>query len=88
MLPYQERVVTERKELNEKLEKLEIFLHQSNKVFSNLPRDEQFRLQKQYGCMREYLKVLDERIAAFEPTTKVQVKAGDNDSGEVIVQKV
>jgi len=65
MKPYQERVVKERAELDEKLEKLNAF--GTSDFFSSLPLDEQQRLIRQSKIMDQYSVVLGERIAAFEP---------------------
>jgi hypothetical protein len=63
MQPYQERVVAERDELHEKIEKLAIFL--DTPTYQNLPQPEQQRLLQQLVHMNDYLAVLDERTAAF-----------------------
>lgn len=63
MQPHQERVVTEKKELDEKIEKLKAFF--DNPIYLNVPEAEGIRLQKQFGSMEEYSKILGERIAAF-----------------------
>lgn len=63
MQPHQERVVAEKKDLDEKLSKLEAFF--SNPTFGKLPVDEQARLSKQASLMHQYSEVLGERIAAF-----------------------
>lgn len=63
MAPHQERVIAERDELSEKLDKLRTFL--TSMIFTSLPRDEQRRLTRQTLIMSDYLDVLDERIAAF-----------------------
>lgn len=65
MAPHQERVVTEKAELDEKLTKLTAFTTMQNQVFAGLPREEQARLIKQRGIMEQYSAVLGERIAAF-----------------------
>lgn len=61
--PYQERVVVEKRELDEKLVKLDSFLE--GPVFFHLPVDERSRLSSQYGVMQEYSRILGERIGAF-----------------------
>ncbi len=63
MPPHQERVVTERDELDEKLHKLEVFLQGT--LYASLPEGEKTRLVMQQGFMAGYLQVLNERIAAF-----------------------
>jgi hypothetical protein len=63
MQDYQRRVVTERRELSEKMDKLEQFL--LGDAYLNLPGAEQNRLVRQVLIMSDYRDVLDERIAAF-----------------------
>lgn len=64
MQPHQQRVVDEKSELDEKLEKLEKFIHE-NDFFQKLPSDEQERMCRQQNAMKKYSEVLGERIAAF-----------------------
>lgn len=61
--PHQQRVVDEKRELDEKREKLGAFKH--TPVFEKLPRQEQERLNTQAHIMTMYSAVLGERIAAF-----------------------
>ena len=63
MEPHQERVVVEKKELDEKLEKLMAFI--GGPVFLTLDRYEQDRLHRQSDLMDKYSGVLAERIEAF-----------------------
>lgn len=63
MQPHQERVVTERNDLAEKVQKLGIFLEGA--MFPGLPEDEKARLREQYQHMLSYRNVLEKRIAAF-----------------------
>ena len=63
MQPHQERVVTEKKELDEKIDKLKVFL--LGETFSTLPEDEQMRLIDQKNVMQQYSEILRARIAAF-----------------------
>lgn len=63
MQPHQQRVVTERDELAEKLTKLNSFI--GGQIFNGLPADERVRLAKQAGLMKDYLDILNERIEAF-----------------------
>jgi hypothetical protein len=63
MQPHQERVVAEKKELDDKLSKLNAFL--TGTTFSTLPEDERQRLQRQSKLMGQYSGVLGERITAF-----------------------
>lgn len=63
MMAHQERVIEERRELVEKLEKLKAFF--SSPVYDKLETDEQARLQEQSVYMDQYAEVLQRRIAAF-----------------------
>jgi len=63
MQPHQQRVVEEKNELSEKLDKLETF--EGGQIYSNLPPAEQSRLARQLLIMKLYEQVLSERIAAF-----------------------
>ncbi len=63
MPPHQQRVVTERDELTEKITRLAVFM--DGEVFSGLPRDEQYRLHIQHGFMVAYCDVLEDRIDHF-----------------------
>jgi hypothetical protein len=62
----QERVVAEKQELDEKLEKLLAFIGDGKgPIFSTLVTEEQERLTTQARIMREYSDILTDRIAAF-----------------------
>lgn len=63
MQPHQERVVEEKRELDEKLARLAEF--GKGELFAGLPAEEQGRLNRQHSIMEDYSKVLGERIAAF-----------------------
>jgi hypothetical protein len=63
MAPHQQRVVQEKKELDEKLAKLDEFGRTD--FYKTLPADEQGRLNRQHSMMEEYSRILGERIAAF-----------------------
>jgi hypothetical protein len=63
MQPHQERVVTEKKELDEKIDKLSVFI--KGDIYKALPGAEQMRLNVQLQAMNGYSNVLGERIAAF-----------------------
>lgn len=63
MLPHQERVVTEKNELEDKVTKLVAFFETD--FFSKIDKDEQERLKRQSGFMQSYLEVLEERISNF-----------------------
>jgi hypothetical protein len=62
MKPYQERVVQEKKELDERMERLRQFI--GTDAFDALDHDEQVRLEKQLDVMHDYSGILAERIAA------------------------
>lgn len=64
MLPHQQRVVDEKKELDKKLGKLKAFI-ETNTRFAGLPVDERRRLNRQCDVMAEYSSILSQRIAAF-----------------------
>jgi hypothetical protein len=63
MAPHQQRVVTEKEELDDKLTKLKAFF--GTELFAGLGDDEMDRLQRQADHMGAYSDVLGERIAAF-----------------------
>lgn len=63
MLPYQERVVAEKSELDERLAKLDAFGRTES--FASLPSEEQGLLNRQHSVMEEYSRILGERIAVF-----------------------
>ena len=64
MQPHQERVVAEKSELDDKLNKLKAFIMESP-IFKALPAEEQKRLNRQHDVMLEYSNILGERIEAF-----------------------
>ena len=64
MHEFQIRVINEKKELDEKINKLKDFII-NNPIFKTLLKEEQSRLNKQYDIMVEYSKILSERINAF-----------------------
>ena len=63
MKPYQERVVTEKKELDEKISKLESFL--VSPAYEELSQENQYLLDKQHLNMKEYSTILSLRIKGF-----------------------
>lgn len=65
LLPHQQRVVEERDELADRLQKLTAFL--DTPTFDALPKAERHRLAQQQAVMRHLAAVLKERIEAFEP---------------------
>jgi crAss001_48 related protein len=64
MLPHQERVFVESKELREKLMKLTAFIS-GNEAFGKLDAKGQSLLLEQREVMRQYLDILCERIDRF-----------------------
>jgi hypothetical protein len=63
MAPYQERVVTEKTELDEKLTNLGTFF--DTDLFKNLDSEEQARMAEQWYAMKRYSDILGARIASF-----------------------
>jgi len=63
-LPHQQRVLDEKKALDEKVKALIAFIDTSP-VFETLDIAEQMRLREQSEIMWEYSEVLGQRIAAF-----------------------
>lgn len=63
-LPHQQRVVDERKDLNEKVMKLNAFVGE-NPIFETLDIDEQNDLRNQLDVMFQYQELLDSRISRF-----------------------
>ena len=64
MKDYQQRVVDEKIELDEKRQKLTAFY--STPMFHSLPESEQSRLLRQGVAMRTYSEILGERIEEFK----------------------
>ena len=63
LAPHQQRVVDEKRDLDDKREKLNNF--KNTDLFASLPGREQERLNTQAHIMTMYSEVLGERIAAF-----------------------
>lgn len=63
MKPHQQRVVTEKTELDDKLQKLTAFI--GGGTYRTLASAEQSRLNRQLEAMTLYTNILAERIAAF-----------------------
>lgn len=63
MQPHQERVVTEKTQLNERRQKLVAFI--GGDTYRTLDKVEQSRLNRQLEAMTLYENILGERIAAF-----------------------
>jgi len=64
MLPYQQRVVDEKAELDTKAKALSNFIG-LNPAFESIDPEEQERMKEQCEIMWEYSEVLGKRIAAF-----------------------
>ena len=64
--PWQERVVEEKEQLAERLNKLNAFL--GSETALGLPFDERCLLVRQASVMKQYLDVLLDRIARFFET--------------------
>ena len=65
LAPHQQRVVDEKRDLDEKLAKLTAFLR--TEIFLGLEARERERLTAQRGAMALYSSILGERIAAWGP---------------------
>ena len=63
MQPHQQRVIDEKRELDDKISRLVPFL--SSDTFKTIPPAEQGRLKRQSRIMQEYADVLGERIGEF-----------------------
>lgn len=63
MKPYQERVIEEKRDLDEKAHRLSDFLASTEKPL--LPREELSLLRVQHAIMDAYAEVLAERISHF-----------------------
>jgi hypothetical protein len=66
--PFQQRVIDEKCELDEKLAKLNTFI--KSDTFQGLDRIEQLLLRRQLWVMQEYSKTLELRIKRFSITDK------------------
>lgn len=64
MQPHSWRVIEEKKDLDEKIEKLDAFIH--GDTYPTLEEVERMRLMRQFCHMKDYSNVLGERIAAFK----------------------
>jgi hypothetical protein len=63
LAPHQTRVLNERADLAEKIERLDSFL--KCETFQTIGLNDQLLLKEQRYHMREYLSILDRRIALF-----------------------
>lgn len=64
MQPFQQRVVDEERDLNDKIEKLTAFI--PTELFKRLPPAEQDRMKNQLMYMGRYASILRQRIEAFD----------------------
>lgn len=66
MQPHEQRVVTEKQELDEKLAKLHLFCFSpGNKIFAGLEPEDRDLLEDQYTAMNQYSDILAKRIGRF-----------------------
>ncbi len=65
MESWQERVITEKRELDQKIKKLGAFIDKSP-ITADLPSEETGRLAAQFLVMTGYSAILGDRIAAFK----------------------
>lgn len=63
LLPHQQRVIAELEQLDDRIQKLELFLR--TELFAGLPEDEQQLLKMQADAMVLYLGILNTRAAKF-----------------------
>lgn len=63
LLPHQIRVVAEKRELDERLQRLVAFM--GTATFAELPEAERARMTRQHNLMQQLSAVLGERIDAF-----------------------
>lgn len=63
--PYQTRVVTERKELKDKLDKLNSFIKNGGLLTIKSAQEKRL-LELQSDTMAQYIRILDQRIALFQ----------------------
>ena len=68
MLPYQQRLIDEKTQLDERLGKLTAFF--DTDPFPDLPQAEQDRMRRQATHMKRYSDILGERIEAWEQPGK------------------
>jgi hypothetical protein len=62
---HQQRVIDEKRDLDEKATKLSNFIG-LNPIFANIDTEEQERLKEQCEIMWQYSEILGKRIAAFQ----------------------
>lgn len=64
---YQQRVIDEKTQLDDKLAKLRNFFDMA--TFKNLDNTEKSRMYRQENVMADYSEILGERVAAFSVAT-------------------
>lgn len=74
MEAYQQEVVTERGELNDKLVKLTKFITDPSPIYVSLPDAEKIRLNQQLGYMTDYSNVLDLRLASWGKVSELSLQ--------------
>lgn len=67
MLPHQERLIEEKRDLEAKIEKLLAFILDAN--FDRVPSQEQWLLRQQYLIMKEYADILALRVRLIPKST-------------------
>lgn len=80
--PWQQRVLTEKAELNEKIGSLAKFL--STEQFGALPEAEQDRLTRQLESMTGYRSILTERINSWASVEAPEVEVAVEQAVEVV----
>ena len=65
MLPHQQRVIDEQKELETKIEALSTFIDTRGSFFDAMEKQDQYYLQQQLSIMVEYNRILNVRIQRF-----------------------
>lgn len=65
MQPFQQRVIDEKKELDERLAKLSLFINKGDQ-YSKLPVRERTLLVRQESAMETYSRILQQRIENFK----------------------
>jgi hypothetical protein len=63
---WQQRLLDEKEQLEQRLRKLVVFIH-TDSEFKKLTEKDQNLLRKQMDAMTCYLEILKERVAAFTP---------------------
>lgn len=75
-MTYQERVIAEKAELDQRLTRLRAFL--TSDTFNTVSEPEQDLLYRQVGVMAQYSRILSERISQFKVSTTAAVSALQN----------